>query len=216
MSNHKLTSLIWDDENVQLLKKLLDKGLTDKEIAIRMGASVSAIQGKRVRLGVFIKPHLRKSFDWTDERHDELRKMVDMKMSNEDIAERFGVSRNAIIGKKSRLGLSEASRRVSRRKAPPKPAEIQQSAPRGSERPTKPVSVSGGCFHPEHPESSPMASPGHHRFCRYPFGSSKTGDLTWCGEPAQVGSSYCEEHHILCHAPAKKNIAASAGIRRWR
>lgn len=31
--------------------------------------------------------------------------------------------------------------------------------------------------------------------CRYPFGE---GPFTFCGDPAIIGSSYCELHRLIC------------------
>ncbi len=216
-------SLDWNHEQVQQLKDMIDKKLYNQTMAIRLGTTSRAISAKRARLGLYVKPHLRNTFEWTDERHDELRRLVKLKMSNNDIADRFGVSKNSIIGKKARLGLSEKTRRIYKSQRPPKPPKIQQSALRSPEEPAEPLSPSGVSFHPEHPESSPtpssephVANIGHHSRCRYPTGSYKTGDLTWCGEPAQAKSSYCPEHHKLCHAPTRKHVIITAGIRQWR
>jgi hypothetical protein len=35
--------------------------------------------------------------------------------------------------------------------------------------------------------------------CRYPLGGPKDPPRLFCGAPSKDGSSYCEEHHTLCH-----------------
>jgi GcrA cell cycle regulator len=35
--------------------------------------------------------------------------------------------------------------------------------------------------------------------CRYPFGHADEPSFRFCDEKQFTGSSYCEEHHVLCH-----------------
>lgn len=58
--------------------------------------------------------------EWTDERIEVLKSMLEQGKSARDIAEKLGVSRNAVIGKSHRLGLQSRNAPVKQKPAVPK------------------------------------------------------------------------------------------------
>jgi len=212
----------WTEEKVAQLHHLINLELSDEDIATRIGVSKKAMQSKRGKLGISNNIHLTKEYRiaWTPSQIAKLRKLVNEGISNDDIANILGVTKNAIVGKKYRLNISDPNVIshivISQVKSPVKSVENTQVTLSGSETPAGKHSPPDGRFHPEHPESFLAILPGPRGTCKFPFGGIKTGDLTWCGDPVQLKSSYCPEHHKRCHVSTSRNVIKSAGITRWR
>lgn len=98
-------------------------------------------------------------------------------LSTSDIAERFGVSVNAIIGKAHRIGIN--------RDGTPSYCSPKKSAVRTSPART--------LAHRDRWLSFSELSPGD---CRWPndAGNTAIAATTFCCAPALVGQPYCEEH----------------------
>ena len=220
----KRDSITWTEEKVVHLNRLIDLKLSDEDIATRLHVSTKAIQSKRGKLGIPSNTHLTKRYRiaWTPDQIAQFKQLVKEGMSDRDIADIFGVTRNSIIGKRHRLKLfvsNDTTHHVKATKSPVKPVKTVkniQVALSGPEVSTGKHSPPGVGNHPEHPESSLAILPGPQGTCKFPFGGVQTKDLTWCGDPIQHNSSYCPEHHRKCHAPMRTNIIKSAGITRWR
>ena len=148
---------------------------------------------------------------WTEDRVDVLKKLWLEGLSASQIAKQLGggVTRNAVIGKVHRLGLSG-------RAAPSKPTRIIVRPP----RPRPAVSVSQPRRVETH--SAPVVrayvrdeAPGsatvltlNARSCRWPIGDPSNGDFTFCGQGAAHGP-YCEHHAAVAYqAPQKKTKRA--------
>jgi GcrA cell cycle regulator len=163
---------------------------------------------------------------WTDERVELLKKLWQDGLSASQIAKQLGgVTRNAVIGKVHRLGLSG-------RAAPSKPARTVFKAP----RPARPAAA------PSAPrriaEASPMAAaqPSPVRYideapgtatvltlgahmCKWPIGDPAMENFTFCGRRSSEGP-YCVEHSHVAYQPAqskKKSGAAelARSLRRY-
>ena len=220
----RTNSISWTEEKVAQLHRLIDVGLSDEDIATRLRISKKAVQSKRGKLGISSSPHLMKLYRiaWTPDQIAQFKQLVKEGMSDIDIADVFGVTRNSIIGKRHRLKLfvsNNTTHHVKATKSPVKPVETKkniQVALNGPEVSAGKHSSPGVGNHPEHPESSLAILPGPQGTCKFPFGGVQTKDLTWCGDPIQHNSSYCPEHHKRCHAPMRTNIIKAAGITRWR
>jgi GcrA cell cycle regulator len=153
------------------------------------------------------------SFIWASEHSDALRDCLSRGMSYGQavraINTRFGTefTRNAAIGRASRLGLKPASvRKVLPR--PRRPARWGESSPKAPQTVVRPVA-------PAPPASEPVKlrcigiSPRLLAFadlepgdCRYPYGGEKEGEAyAFCGHPRIPRSSYCRPHHALTHGP---------------
>jgi GcrA cell cycle regulator len=136
-------------------------------------------------------------FDWTDAAIARLKALWAEGLSASECGKRMGVSRNAVIGKIHRLGLSHKYRRPrerARRMTKPKASMPQM---RTNNRPLPP---------PEpYQAPPPTEEPRRGSFdlldlklgqCRYPSGD---GPYRFCGAPVVDGFPYCLEHAELCY-----------------
>ena len=146
---------------------------------------------------------------WTDERVELLKKLWQDGLSASQIAKQLGgVTRNAVIGKVHRLGLSG-------RAAPSKPARTTFKAP----RPARPISAAPSAprriaepvalaAHPtpvryveEAPGTATVLTLGAH-MCKWPIGDPSLDSFTFCGRRAGDGP-YCHEHSQVAYQPAQ-------------
>ena len=159
---------------------------------------------------------------WTEERVEQLKKLWTEGHSASQIANQLGgVTRNAVIGKVHRLGLSgratpsrpvkrpprlarpkPAPQRVERPVAPtPEVAAPQQQQPTTlpavakSTEPLDPVKLANGDF----------ASVLNIResMCKWPIGDPADPKFAFCGRKADCGP-YCAEHAKVAFQPARK------------
>jgi len=150
---------------------------------------------------------------WTDERVTTLKKLWLDGLSASQIAKQLGgVTRNAVIGKVHRLGLSG-------RAAPSQPARPAFKAPRparpaATTMPSAPRRViaaepaalpavaqqpSVPAFRDEQPGSATVLTLGAH-MCKWPIGDPSTDGFTFCGRRSSDGP-YCGEHASIAYQP---------------
>ena len=150
---------------------------------------------------------------WTDERVTTLKKLWLDGLSASQIAKQLGgVTRNAVIGKVHRLGLSG-------RAAPSQPARPAFKAPRparpaATTMPSAPRRVvaaepaalpavaqqpSVPAFRAEEPGSATVLTLGAH-MCKWPIGEPSTDGFTFCGRRSSEGP-YCGEHARIAYQP---------------
>jgi GcrA cell cycle regulator len=150
---------------------------------------------------------------WTDERVTTLKKLWLDGLSASQIAKQLGgVTRNAVIGKVHRLGLSG-------RAAPSQPARPAFKAPRparpaATTMPSAPRRViaaepaslpavaqqpSVPAFRAEEPGSATVLTLGAH-MCKWPIGDPSTDGFTFCGRRSSEGP-YCGEHARIAYQP---------------
>ena len=147
---------------------------------------------------------------WTDERVELLKKLWQDGLSASQIAKQLGgVTRNAVIGKVHRLGLSG-------RAAPSKPARPAFKAPRPAARPAapaaprriaQPLAVARPAPEPvryveESPGTATVLTLGAH-MCKWPIGDPASEEFTFCGRRASEGV-YCVEHARVAYQPQTK------------
>ena len=160
------------------------------------------------------------AMSWTDERIEQLRRLWAEGHSASQIAGTLGgVSRNAVIGKIHRLGLSgrvKTPRPATRRAAPP-PAQAPSPAMAAAATRPKPaqaprVMAAGAAAvkvverdvyevapEPRVAEIVPLhggialmdlkASS-----CRWPIGDPSTDNFSFCGARTETGATYCAAH----------------------
>lgn len=162
---------------------------------------------------------------WTEDRVETLKKLWADGLSASQIAKQLGgVTRNAVIGKVHRLGLSG-------RAAPSRPA--RRAAPRPSvARPSKPAApavAKPAAKKPATPatprivrEVAPVETPeplearrlenGEYAtvltlregMCKWPIGDPAGAEFRFCGHSTKPGSAYCEAHAAQAYQPQTK------------
>lgn len=152
---------------------------------------------------------------WTDERVEQLKKLWSDGLSASQIAaELGGITRNAVIGKVHRLGLS------GRTKAPSSSAPRQRK-PRATHmlRVSRPA-VRGNTalaqafaydyeMDVEPAQVENVVPIGQRRTllelneqtCKWPIGDPATDDFWFCGLPSLPGKPYCEAHVGVAFQP---------------
>ncbi len=169
---------------------------------------------------------------WTDERVDVLKKMWGDGQSASQIAKVLGgVTRNAVIGKVHRLGLSNrmgggGSTKAGVKDPPVRPVPVAPSAhpaPLPARKPgiplRRPIIPAGQPLPPQPSanEISPEALASvrevekkakriglmdlTERTCKWPIGDPATDDFWFCGLSVQTGKPYCEAHVSVAFQP---------------
>ena len=180
---------------------------------------------------------------WNDERVELLKKMWAEGQSASQIAKELGgVTRNAVIGKVHRLGLSNrtsaggasdggakakpAAKPAAKAKAAPKAAakaeakaEPAKEAPAAPASRAKPIIPAGQPLPPQpsaneiDPEALAKVNEIEkkakklslmeltERTCKWPVGDPATPDFWFCGLPVQSGKPYCEAHVGVAFQP---------------
>ncbi len=129
---------------------------------------------------------------WTAERVVLLKNCVNAGLSCGQIAREIGVSRNAVIGKINRLGLSRGRGAVTSRPREGMPTRAPRVLTQrralqelfASEPVVDDVASAEPC-------SLLDLAPGK---CRWPIGGIGVSDFTFCGNTTTAGMSYCAGH----------------------
>ena len=167
---------------------------------------------------------------WTDERVETLKKLWQDGHSASQIAKQLGgVTRNAVIGKVHRLGLSG-------RAAPSTPARpMYKPAPRPTRAATPPSHVASHAA-PTHtpparrepvvarpavsqqPIVPYVESPGTAtvltlgaKMCKWPIGDPASDSFSFCGRRSDDGTPYCVEHARVAYQPSQKTKKRETG-----
>jgi GcrA cell cycle regulator len=157
---------------------------------------------------------------WTDERVEQLKKMWLDGLSASQIANELGegVSRNAVIGKVHRLGLS------GRAKSPaPAAASARTRKEEPARPPAAPLTIGALALAAEQapaPAPAPRAAVEEvviamservtimdlrESMCRWPLGDPTNPDFRYCGARMQIGAGpYCASHARLAYQPAQE------------
>lgn len=151
---------------------------------------------------------------WTEERVALLRKLWLEGLSASQIAKQLGgVTRNAVIGKVHRLGLSgratpsQPTRPAFKAPRPPRPASAPALAPR---RPLPSINAApepAPVAYVEEPGSATVLTLGTH-MCKWPIGDPASDGFTFCGR--RTDGTYCVEHQRLAYQPQQKGKRSTA------
>ena len=161
---------------------------------------------------------------WTDERVELLKKLWTDGLSASQIAAQLGqVTRNAVIGKVHRLGLSgrmKSSSSIARAAKPRLRAPMRPSVQPTSFGATAlraEAQVERGLVQLLEPAVvMPFPTPKgdtvtlmqlSERTCRWPLGDPASADFRFCGHETAAGSSYCQYHAALAFQPAGRRKA---------
>ena len=144
---------------------------------------------------------------WTDERVTTLRRLWLEGLSASQIARQLGeVTRNAVIGKVHRLGLSGRAAPSQ----PQRPVYKPQRQPRVATMETRTAVAHAPAALPavivlrtEEPGSATVLTLGAH-MCKWPIGDPATNGFSFCGRRSEDGAPYCTEHARLAYQPQQK------------
>lgn len=164
---------------------------------------------------------------WTDERVETLKKLWQEGHSASQIAKQLGgVTRNAVIGKVHRLGLSGRAApstpsrplfKPSRPARPVQPANPQVFARRPevmTPRPAAPSVPAVVTTYVEAPGTATVLTLGN-RMCKWPIGDPTSDDFSFCGRRANDGIPYCTEHARVAYQPSqKKKVGTGSELSR--
>ena len=143
-------------------------------------------------------------FTWTTERVELLKSHFEAGLSCRQIAAHIGVSRNAVIGKLSRLNLTRGAPN-----AEPRPRAAKErgtrSVPRLQYRMLR-------ALYPDEPfEGAPIASEARCSLfelsderCRWPISTPGAADFCFCGNTPINGMPYCSGHTRLAYRPGSR------------
>jgi GcrA cell cycle regulator len=182
-----------------------------------------------------------KAMEWTEQRIETLRKLWGQGQTASQIAALLGgITRNAVIGKAHRLGLTGRPSPI-KREAGASPQPRRRAAATAAPARRMPGAGQPGGIHgqplpqthgassvqhqarsqgqiapairetPVAPPAAPRATPraAAHvgcKTCSWPMGDPKQPGFHFCGEPAEIGKPYCNQHcHVAYH---KKSEAA--------
>jgi len=153
-----------------------------------------------------------KSGVWSSERVELMKSCFHAGLSCSQIAHEIGVSRNAVIGKMNRLGLSrskEGPQRGRAKQARPKaPGAWRQWAPR-PRRVCSPQMLTESLAEPQ-PQARDVplgTGPGCTLFelrdgrCRWPISSAGSQEFCFCGKETVEGLPYCLGHARMAYRP---------------
>jgi len=156
---------------------------------------------------------------WTDDRVELLKKLWAEGLTASQIAKRLGgVTRNAVIGKVHRLGLSG-------RATPSRAARPRQRRPRAPSHPGRNTrfASAGNTALKADPEAIPEEAPDpiparireleippgeratiltlSEHTCRWPIGEPGTEEFYFCGRNPANGMPYCDYHARIAYQP---------------
>ena len=143
---------------------------------------------------------------WTDERVELLKKLwADGLSASQIAAELGGITRNAVIGKVHRLGLSGRAKSPS--SSSPRPRKARSSGMMRISRPT----IRGNTALAYDYEPELMEIPVEQRksllqltekTCRWPIGDPGGGEFFFCGGDTANELPYCSYHSRVAYQPA--------------
>jgi GcrA cell cycle regulator len=144
---------------------------------------------------------------WTDSRVESLKSLWLEGLSASQVAKQLGgVTRNAVIGKIHRLGLSG---RAAGENAAPRVRAARTA--RQAARPSVRLAVSPCERTRREPVVLQSEGPGrvssmaglHGHICKWPIGDPQGAVFSFCGPDAPGDGPYCGDHHRRAHQPRK-------------
>lgn len=160
---------------------------------------------------------------WTNERVELLKKLWGEGLSASQIAgELGGVTRNAVIGKVHRLGLSGRAKSSSSTAKPRRPRTASPAAQNTPKKPQAQPTTHGSAALKMDPAPAPVAKIQPEaepiaelvpiskratiltlteRTCKWPIGDPATDDFYFCGRQSDAGVPYCAHHCKIAYQP---------------
>jgi GcrA cell cycle regulator len=160
--------------------------------------------------------------EWTEQRIEMLRRLWGQGQTASQIASALGgVTRNAVIGKAHRLGLTgrpspikrdASGNSIPKRRPTPRRVMVAQAKSmmplqRSLQQPqsSAPEAVPSA---PREPVRNypPARAHGGTKSCSWPMGDPKQAGFHFCGEPSEPGRPYCASH---CHQAYQRKSEAA-------
>jgi GcrA cell cycle regulator len=151
---------------------------------------------------------------WTTERLERLKSGFEAGLTCREIAVDIGVSRNAVIGKLSRLNLTREQSSSEAR--PPARKDATKGARRES-RPRQQYRLLQSLYTGPQPASTDEPIPSAHGCsllelsearCRWPINTPGADDFCFCGNMPVEGLPYCPGHSRLAYRPGSRQRVA--------
>ena len=135
---------------------------------------------------------------WTYERVEKLKQLWEEGLTASRIAAELGeVTRNAVIGKAHRLGLSG---RMASKKSNGGISIIRKKRVNISQN-QKVINIAPVINEPMNPTDFENIKDG---LCRWPLGEPEEIDFKFCGRNTQEGFVYCQSHYKQAYQPLSK------------
>ena len=162
----------------------------------------------RYRLGEYFK------MAWTEDRVEILTKLWAEGLSASQIAKELGeVTRNAVIGKVHRLGLSGRAKPSNPTKKPTRKTTAART--RAARLPSAPRKQRSTISVPPPPppiEAKPMANGKYatiltirDHMCKWPIGDPSTSEFRFCGRKTEdKDEPYCTAHSRVAYQPSRR------------
>ena len=146
---------------------------------------------------------------WTHERIEQLKKLWEAGYTASNIAaELGGITRNAVIGKAHRLGLSGRMKSKSKVSS----VSIVRKRKMPVNKNSKIIELTTS-VEPMNPTSFADIRDG---LCRWPLGEPEDSDFKFCGRKCAEGMIYCTEHHSLAYQPLNQVRQKRASRKRFK
>ena len=146
---------------------------------------------------------------WTHERIEQLKKLWEAGYTASNIAaELGGITRNAVIGKAHRLGLSGRMKSKSKVSS----VSIVRKRKMPVNKNSKIIELTTS-VEPMNPTSFADIRDG---LCRWPLGEPEDSDFKFCGRKCAEGMIYCTEHHSLAYQPLNQTRQKRASRKRFK
>ena len=160
---------------------------------------------------------------WTEQMVEDLRTMWKQGMTTAEIGKKLNVTKNSIVGKVHRLGLSGRPSPIKKKDEDAAESKAETSAavqPAAEAKPAVSSAKSTGKAEKFVAESRPSASSAakndaakkgmvslvdlDNHTCRWPLGDPKDENFHFCGRKVKIGQTYCEEHANIAYVKAVK------------
>lgn len=171
---------------------------------------------------------------WTDEMVDQLKAMWIEGTTTGEIGKRLGVSKNSIVGKVHRLGLSGRPSPIKKKdeeaeikveievisqplvEKPHKEKESKisiakaeklekaQNAAATKQAHKEEVALENNNKSLSHHQGKTMLTDLDNHTCRWPLGDPKDENFHFCGKKVRLGQTYCDEHSSIAYVKTSK------------
>ncbi|MGV6801281.1 MAG: GcrA family cell cycle regulator [bacterium] len=146
---------------------------------------------------------------WTDDRVEQLKQLWAEGLSASQIANKMGgVTRNAVIGKVHRLGLSgratPAKPQLTRKKTATRPTTQKLGL---RETRLRPIINEPEFLEPLVLDSGDKATVStlNKNMCRWPVGDPSSENFHFCGQASAAGKPYCAYHAHMAFQPSSSS-----------